>query len=202
MGIEPFVHAKLDTHEVRTLLINLGVLQDPALWTETDFGTAACALQEFQTSIPNLMDLYERLDKLFENCSTEDQFEIRKFFKGNALIFTEDGAWQTSDTVFIFSDENDAPGAALIHSRANHLSLWRKIDVQERPTADLAIGWLMQLPVEEKLSTSDVRRTRALLARHPIRIWNECRHWLDRISEWVPVEDLKYALSMQSLFAW
>jgi hypothetical protein len=40
------------------------------------------------------------------------------------------------------------------------------------------------------------------LQRDPVRIWNECQHWLTLDSTWVSVAELKYRLTMQSLMKW
>jgi hypothetical protein len=67
---------------------------------------------------------------------------------------------------------------------------------------ELAIQWLKQLPSGASLSQNDGRRVRALLARHAVRIWDECGHWLNLAGEWVPTTSLGYALTMQSLVPW
>src|SRR5258706_5554015 len=199
MGMEPFVNAKLDKFEARELLINLGVRVTPSGPKQILERLQALSKAD-KPPLSELMNIYERLDKSFENSSTADQQRIRTILRDEALIFSEDGAWQNSDSIYITADENDAPGASLIHPLASQLSLWRKVGVNERPTAELAIQWLMNLPVEEKLPNADVTRIRALLGRHPIRVWNECHHWLNLSAEWVPVEKLFHALTMQSLF--
>jgi hypothetical protein len=40
------------------------------------------------------------------------------------------------------------------------------------------------------------------MSRYPTRIWEECGHWLNLSGEWVPVDTLPFALSMQTLFRW
>lgn len=199
MGMEPFVNAKLDKFEARELLIQLGVRTIPS--GPKQILERLQALSKIaKPPLSELINIYERLDKSFENSSTVDQQEIRKILRDDALIFSEDGAWQTADSIYVTADESDAPGAALIHPLANQLALWRKVGVNERPTAELAIQWLMKLPVGEKLPNADVTRIRALLGRHPLRVWNECGHWLNLSSEWVAVNRLHYAVTMQSLF--
>jgi hypothetical protein len=71
--------------------------------------------------------------------------------------------------------------------------------VPDRPTADLAIEWLKRLPAGQPLAQDDARRVRSLLGRHAWRIWQECGHWLNLAREWVPVAELEYALTMQTL---
>jgi hypothetical protein len=94
------------------------------------------------------------------------------------------------------------PGAATIRASVRDLALWFKIGIVERPTADLAIRWLNELPTGVPLSPDDARRVRSLLARHAGRIWAECKHWLNLAREWVPIESLELSLTMQSLVEW
>ncbi|MGD9730176.1 MAG: ATPase, partial [Nitrospiraceae bacterium] len=48
----------------------------------------------------------------------------------------------------------------------------------------------------------NARRVRTLMRRYPMRIWEECAHWMNMLGEWVPIGDLCYSLSMHSLFRW
>lgn len=199
MDVEPFVDARLDTEAARPLLTLLGVRDTPTGPTLIIERIRALA----KASKPPLLELtkwYQRLDVLFESCSTDDQQNVKECFRKEKLLLADDETWQTSESIYISAEEHDVPGAALVHSLINQLSLWRKIGVNERPTAELAIQWLMSLPVNEKPSTSDTQRIKSLLGRHPIRIWRECERWLNLSGEWVPIDGLKYCLTMKSLF--
>ena len=101
-----------------------------------------------------------------------------------------DGAWAATPAVFLSSDEEDVPDAAIVRPSVSDLTLWRKIGVAERPTAELAIKWLKALPSGQALAHEDARRVRALLVRYPTRIWEECTHWLNLAGEWTPVDGL------------
>ena len=72
----------------------------------------------------------------------------------------------------------------------------------DRPTAELAIAWLNDLPVGRALEREEVRRVRSLLSAHPLRIWNECGHWLNLAGEWVPVEGLCRSHTGEPEFHW
>jgi hypothetical protein len=61
------------------------------------------------------------------------------------------------------------------------------------------IEWLNSLESGAKLDAAATKRVRAALQRDPVRVWNECQHWLTLDSTWVAVADLKYRLTMQSL---
>jgi hypothetical protein len=145
---------------------------------------------------------YRRLDTMLENCSTSDTQRVKDAFKSERLILAHDGTWATADAVFLHGDEEDVPGAAIIRASVEDLSLWQRVGVAERPSADLAIQWLSTLPSGLPLSQDDARRVRALLVRYPFRIWQESGHWLNLLGEWVAVDTLDYALSMQGLVRW
>ena len=81
--------------------------------------------------------------------------------------------------VYLSPDEDSVPGAPLVHSWARNLTIWEKIGVPPRPTAELAIEWLQSLSAKQNLVSDELKRVRALLPRYPNRIWNECGHWLD-----------------------
>lgn len=199
MDVEPFVDVRLDTEAARPLLTLLGVRDvptGPAYIVERIKALAKAP----KPPILELTKWYQRLDALFESCSTDDQQNVKECFREEKLILADDETWQTSESIYISAEEHDVPGAALVHSLINQLSLWQKIGVNERPTAELAIQWLMSLPVNEKPSASDAQRIKSLLGRHPVRVWRECERWLNLLGEWVPIDRLKYCLTMKSLF--
>jgi hypothetical protein len=201
LDVEPFVDAHLDFEAARPLLDLLGVRNTPTGPRQILERLRALAKAP-KPPILELTKWYQRLDALYDDCSTEDQLEIKSIFQKERMIFTEDGTWQTAGSAFITANENDAPSSALILSLASQLSIWRKIGVNEHPTVELTIEWIKGLPSGEKLPPADTRRIKALLGRHPTRIWLECRHWLNLAGEWIPIEDFQFSLSMQSLIRW
>ena len=123
LDLEPFVDASLDVDKVRPLLDLLGVRNTPSGPKQIIDRLRALA----KAPKPPLLELtkwYQRLDTLYDNCTTKDQEKIRSAFQLERLIFTEECTWETADSIYITSNENDAPGAALIHSDVNKLSLW------------------------------------------------------------------------------
>jgi hypothetical protein len=134
--------------------------------------------------------------------STAEIENIKKVFREEKIILTEGGGWAKASGVFVFTDEDAAPGAPVVRAAVRDLVLWRKLDVAERPTAELTIQWLKDLPSNQALSQLDARRFRALLPRYAARIWKECEHWVNLAGEWVPTATLDYALTMQSLVSW
>lgn len=201
IDVEPFVHGLLDRETTRPLLDLLGVRSTPSGPGRLLDRLRALAKSD-KAPAHEVEKWYRRLDQMLDGCSTADAQNIKNAFKTEKLILAQDGTWVTSGGVFLAGDEEDVPGAAVIRPSVLDLSLWRRIGVAERPSVDLALQWLGTLTSEKALSADDARRVRSLLVRYPIRIWEECGHWVNLLGEWVPVETLAYALSMQTLFRW
>jgi len=150
MDIEPFVHGSLDTEGLRPLLNLLGVQSTP-----TGPDRILDILRSFSRSPkPPLAELekwYRRLDQMMANCSTADFQRIKNVFANEKLIFTEDDNWVTAFGVFLSSGEEDIPGASIVRRSVEALTLWRKVGVADRPTADLALEWLRKLPSGKEL---------------------------------------------------
>jgi hypothetical protein len=201
LDLEPFVAGVMDREATRPLLDLLGVHGVPA--------NPARILDRLRSlaglDAPPVSEVdkwYRRLDQLATICSTSDLIALRGAFRAEKLILAQDGSWNSSASVFQQASEDDAPGAALVRPAVVELALWQKIGVAERPDAELALAWLRSLPSGFPVPSTDVRRVRALLARHPLRVWMECGHWLNLASEWVSTSELSLALTMQSLVAW
>lgn len=201
MDVEPFVHSRLDTEKARPLLQLLGVRNTP-FSSEGLLGRLRALAKADHPPLHEVEKWYQRLDLIMDTCSTADAVSIRNAFKTEKLIFTQGGIWTDSLGVFLSSDEDVVPDADTIRGSLQHLTLWRKIGIAERPSVDMALQWLNQLPKERVVFQSDVNRVRALLARHPNRIWEECGHWLNLANEWVSTSRLEYALTMQPLIRW
>jgi hypothetical protein len=201
LDVEPFVHSRLDREAAHPLLKLLGVRDTPT-GPERLLERLRALSKAEKPPIREVEKWYERLDQLVDACSTSDLAGIKKAFREERLILTERSNWASSLGVYLSSDEEDVPDAEVVRASVRDLTLWQKIDVAERPTAELAIQWLKELPSGKALSSNDVRRVRSLLARHPARIWQESGHWLNLAGEWVPTQSIAYALSMQSLVPW
>jgi hypothetical protein len=201
MDVEPFVHGRFDNEATRPLLDLLGVQSSPTGPGRLLDRLRALAKAE-KPPLPEVEKWYRRLDQMVDTCSTADFQMIKQAFHTEKLVLTQSHGWATAAAVYLYADEEDVPGVAVIRTSICDLTLWRKIDVAERATVELAIEWLKRLPSGIVPSPDDARRVRALLARHPHRVWTECRHWLNLASEWMSVEHLRYALTMQSLISW
>jgi hypothetical protein len=198
LDVEPFVHGRLDTEANRPLLDMLGVRATP---TGPD-RLVDCLRALSASSSPPETEVdkwYRRLDQLLDSCSTAEFSDVQRAFRNESLVRTEAGDWVSLGGVFISADEEDAPGAPVVRASVRHLTIWRKLGVADRPTADLAVAWLKGLPSGAMLAGSDAKRVRTLLGRHALRIWAECQHWLSLNSRWSPIAELEYAVSMRSL---
>lgn len=201
IDVEPFVHGLLDRETTRPLLDLLGVRSTPSGPGRLLDRLRALAKSD-RAPAHEVEKWYRRLDQMLDSCSTADAQNIRNAFKTEKLILAQDGTWATAGGVFLTGDEEDVPGAAVVRASVLDLSLWHRIGVADRPSADLALQWLRTLVSGKALSADDARRVRTLLVRYPTRIWEECGHWLNLVGEWAPVETLAYGLSMQTLFRW
>lgn len=201
MDVEPFVHPRLDCEATRSLLDLLGVRGTPTGPHQLLDRLRALAKSE-KPPVHEVERWYRRLDLLADTCSTADLQAIKDAFRSEKLILTNKGTWVTVASVFLAADEKEVPGAAVVRESVADLALWRKLGVAERPTADLAIGWLNQLPRGANLPTTDLSRVRALLPQHAARIWHDCRAWLNLAGQLVATKHLSYALTMQSLVQW
>lgn len=201
MDVEPFIHGLLDRETSHPVLKLLGVRETPT-GPERLLDCLRALAQAERPPVQEVEKWYRRLDQMIDTCSTQDFANIKEAFREEKIILTEGGIWTNALGVFLFSEEEDVPGAEIVRASVRDLSLWRKIEVAERPTAELAIRWLQQLPSGKALSPNDARRARALLTRHAARIWSECGHWLNLAGEWVPTGTLGYSLTMQSLVPW
>ncbi|WP_417729058.1 sacsin N-terminal ATP-binding-like domain-containing protein [Roseovarius sp.] len=200
IDIEPFIYGLLDREPMQPLLDLLGVRSTP-LGPASLLARLRVFAKVDRPPITEVERCYRRIDQMAETASTANLQLIKDAFQSERLILTEDGTWSSAGSAFIQSDEDDVPGAAVVRASVADLSLWTRVGVQQRPTAELAMIWLKKLSPGQ-LASEDLRRVRALLPRYPQHIWNECGHWLNLAGEWVPTSSLEYALSMQSLIAW
>jgi hypothetical protein len=201
MDVEPFIHGRFDTESTRPLLDLLGVRNLPT-GPERLLDRLRALSKAESPPIHEVEKWYRRLDQMADACSTEVFANIKKALREENIVLTSESLWAAGAGVFLSSDDEDVPGAAVIRESVSDLTLWRKIGIAERPTVDLAIQWLKLLPCGSALPPDDLRRAKALLARHPARIWHECGCWLNLANEWVPTDRLRYALTMRTLVTW
>jgi hypothetical protein len=200
-GVEPFVQLDLDNEHTKPLLKLLGVRDTPA--DADKFLTRLHALsgvpQPLQ-HLPQISRFYEALDRIVVRCAPAELSPIKEAFNQKAIILTEGGEWLSAAELSIFPDEDN--GSPSIHPSLRNLGLWPRVGVSERPALERTIEWLNSLESGAKLDAAAAKRVRTALQRDPVRIWNECQHWLTLDSTWVSIMYLKYRLTMQSLMKW
>ncbi len=201
IDIEPFVYGLLDRETTRPLLDLFGVRSVPSGPSRLLDRLRALAKSD-KAPAHEVEKWYRRLDQMLDAASTPDAQTIKDAFRTEKLILAQDGSWVTAGGVFLAGDENDVPGAAVVREAVADLSLWHRIGVADRPSADLALQWLRTLAHSKVLSPDDARRVRTLISRYPTRIWEECGCWTNLAGEWVEIGALAYGLSMQSLFTY
>lgn len=198
LGSEPFIPHEIDTEDNRPLFLALGIRTMPT-GPDRILDQLRAHLLADPRDMSELDRLYRSLDRMCNEASTETIESVRGAFTERALVLTADELTETIGAVFIYADELDAPGVAIIHPAIRHLSLWHRLGIPERPTVDLAIRWLRSLKCSEKLASDQQNRVKALLAKYPERVWAECQHWLSIQGDWMEVGELSYSVSMQSL---
>jgi hypothetical protein len=200
-GVEPFVRLELDNERTKPLLKLLGVRDTPA--DADKFLSRLHALsgvpQPLQ-HLPQISRFYEALDRIVVRCTPAELTPIKETFSQKAIILTEGGEWLSAGELSIFPDEDNSSPS--IHTSLRNSGLWLRIGVSERPALERTIEWLNSLESGAKLDAAAAKRVRTALQRDPVRIWNECQHWLTLDSTWLSVADLKYRLTMQSLMKW
>ncbi|MFZ1265881.1 MAG: ATPase, partial [Anaerolineae bacterium] len=201
IDVEPFVDKHLDTEAARPFLDLLGVRTTPA----GPDHILDCLREQTKAVTPAISDTgkwYRGLDRMIESCSPADLERIKQTLWSEKLILTQDREWTAGSAVCLALDENGVPGAPVIHSTVSDLLLWRKIGIAERPTLDLALQWLNDLPSGQVLSPDTARRVRLLCRRYPVQIWDQCQHWLNLVGEWTAIKGLSYALTKQPPIHW
>jgi hypothetical protein len=202
LGIELFVEAELDdSADKKKFLKLLGVRDTPANADKllSRLHAMSGVPQPLQ-HLPQISRFYEALDRIVVRCALTELSPIKEAFNQKAIILTESGEWMSVCELSIFPDEDN--GSPSIHPSLRNLALWPRVGVPERPALERTIEWLNSLESGTKLDIAASKRVRTALQRDPIRIWNECQHWLTLDSTWVSVVDLKYRLTMQALMKW
>lgn len=194
IGVESFVQPEFDNDASKPLLRLLGV-RDSATGPDkvVDRIKALSAMEE--PLLHEIAKWYETLDRIVARCKSDDLDTVRERFLNERLILTSENDWVSTTEVFRLPDEHELPGVPIVHPSVADISLWGRLGVAERPTADLLIGWLQELESGQKLDGASQKRVRGYLQRFPDRSWHDCGHWLSLDGCWTPVDRLDLALS-------
>lgn len=200
IDVEPFLAADLDRPEHTKLLDLLGVRSQPA---NADKLVARIRGLSKAGEMPDrllaeLANLYRALDRVSVRLPAEEIEALRRTFREEPLIRTEDGQWQSSGGVYQ-DNSDDLPDASVVLASVRDLLLWDRLGVQKRPSMELALEWLRGLPVGRVVQDADRRRIRELLRRAPARVWDECQGWLDLSGRWIASERLTWRARTQAV---
>jgi len=203
LGVEPFVRAELDTDATKPLLRLLGVRDTPAgLGKLLERIRALARAPDPAPLLSEVVKWYGAMDRALARCDADGVEEVREAFANEPLILTAAHGWAKASEVFQYASEDDFPDAPVVHPAANNLGMWARLGVADRPTADLVLDWLKGLPSGQPVEPGAIRRVRAALGRYPVQVWQSCLHWLTLDNAWVPVERLRFRLTMHSLTRW
>ncbi|MEW5877756.1 sacsin N-terminal ATP-binding-like domain-containing protein [Thermoanaerobaculum aquaticum] len=197
--VEPFVRGDLDTEQTEPLLRLLGV-RDTLAGVDKLLGRIRALAQEPAPSrlLPEIGKWYRALDKAMLQCGEEEMEQVRQAFAGEALILTSDLKWARASEVFQYESAEIGPEIPVVHPAMNEVRLWAYVGVCERPTPELMLKWLQNLPSGRQLDQTLRRRVSGILQRYPLEVWDTCHHWLSLDGRWTPVAQLKYRISRNS----
>lgn len=202
LGVEPFVRAELDTEANRPLLKALGGREDPAgVEKILQRLRALSQASEPKRVLQEILRWYQALDRALALGDTEDLEQTQRAFAEERLILTDGDQWATAKDVTQFPGD-EFPDAPVVHPAVQSLSLWSKAGVPERPTEELVLARIQEIPSGEVVAEQEYRRLRVALARYPAKIWRTYAHWLSLSQRWTPVKEIQYRLTMASLVPW
>jgi len=192
-SVERFIHKDLDKHEYAEVLELLGVRGKPA-----GIGPLLDRLQALSKAekppISALGSIYECIDRALLRMSTDEVLAARDRFREFKLIFTEDNTWECAPHVYLDNPEQ-IPGVRIINHEFRSMKLWEQLNVTTRPTFEMALAWLLERPIGEKLLEDERMRVRAIIRRDPQGIWTKTNAWLDLSGRWQEKKALKLAIS-------
>lgn len=197
VGVEPFVNARLDTPATRSMLDLLGVDSTPPSPIKiVECLRSLSGADELEpVIISKAKGWYSRLDQMSAELDAEKIEELRRLFNAEGLILTSEGDWSPIHSVVINANEDDVPGAVVLHPELVHFALWHRLGMEDQPTIRLAMKWIAALQSGKKLNATDAQRVRKLQCRTPDAVCLECRHWLTIGGHWVPIDSLRYSAS-------
>jgi len=203
MDVEPFVRSELDNETTKPLLLKLGV-RDTQAGIDKLLGRIRmlAGVPDPSALLSEIIKWYRALDKALARCSLDDLQQVRSAFKHEQLILTSTDDWADSAEVFRYASEDDLPDAPIVHPSVQDLAMWTRIEVADRPSAELVLDWLKGLDSRRTLSPTEVKRIRGVLQRYPNKVWETIQHWLTLDNAWTPVDEIQLRLTMRGLTKW
>jgi len=203
LSVEPFVRADLDSEATKPLLRLLGVRDSPAgLGGLVDRIRAIAKAPDASSLVAEIVRWYGALDAALLHCEPAELAAAREAFAMEPLILTASGEWAKSGEVFQLPGDMDATDNSLVHPAVNDLTMWTRLGVALRPSAEAVLTWLKGLPSGRPLAEGTSGRLRSALQSYAAQVWESCRHWLSLDGVWTPVDQFRFRLTMQSLTRW
>jgi len=192
-SVERFIHKDLDKQEYAEVLELLGVRGEPK-----GIGPLLDRLQAISRAekppITDLGKLYECIERALVRMSPEEAIEARDRFMHFRLVYTEDGAWEYSHHVYLDNPEQ-IPGVNIIHHEFLNMKLWERLNVTPRPTFEMVLGCVLEIPVGHKLSEEEKKRVRGIIRRDPQAVWSRSDAWLDLSGRWQDKKSLRWGMT-------
>jgi hypothetical protein len=192
-GVESFVALELDTDQKRSLLVALGVrtrLTSP----DTLLKRLRMLATASSPHIGEVSKYYGKLDSLLSRSSGSDRDDIIDAFISEPLILTSESKWTRIGNVFRKNSDDELPGITVIYPAVADLRIWSEIGVEERPTEDLMVAWVANLPIDTVFDPENRKRLKTYLKRFAKRIWNECGKWISIDDRWQPLNEFRYSV--------
>lgn len=199
LGMEPFVHVDWDQDITKPLLEALGVCTRPAgVEKLLERLRALATVSEPKKVVSEIEKHYRALDQALTPEDPQQLEVVRQAFDETPLILTEAYGWARRGEVYLRPSEA-YPDPPLIHPVVAELKFWRAIGVAEEPSPHAVLEWLSGLPSGVRLESRELEGVRKALGRFPREVWESVGHWLSVENTWVPVERLRYRVTMQTL---
>lgn len=196
-----FIKPEMDDEATRPLLRLLGVLDTPADYNKIVKRLDALRSVAITPAVfASVSTFYQILDRIVARCRPAERLDLESIFSTRPLILAADQSWQTASELSVFSGEEETPDpAGFIHPSFQGLHMWTRLGVSQHPSVGRTIDWLVALKTGQKLDGADYKRVRRALTRDPLRVWQECGHWMSLDLTWEPVSRFTHRLTMQGL---
>lgn len=200
--VEPFVHPELDKEATKPLLELLGVRTRPAgVERLLDRIRALAKAPDPKKVASEIHNQYVALDQALTHAGVEAIQAAKQAFQDEALILTENYEWARRGDVYLRRSDV-ALDVMVINPTSTGLKLWQILGVAEEPTSQTILQQLTGLRSGSRLEGRELERVRKVLGQFAHEIWQTCGHWLSVDNTWVPVGELKYRVTMQTLISY
>jgi len=197
-GIERFLNPEMQGATDDKFLLALGIRTDPDSGSTILHRIRALAAAP-KPPVNELYQLYNALDRVFPRLKATEVNGTIHSFKHEKLLFAE-GRWWLSPDVF-HENPNDLPDCPTLTESLLGLRLWHELGVPREPNIEYALNWLSQLTIGKKPAPERLQRIKAILAREPVRVWEETKCWLDMSGKWASVDGFHWKIEKRPSFS-